>query len=146
MTAADPATGEVLDLELVPLNIARLNEDELAQSFPSPVQVAGALMIARERISRAPKALEELSAEVKARKRDASLARGKAFVNARKAGYSIADARAYAEIDDTTVAALEAVDTAELALEYGRDLRRTLTTEIDILRSLNANFRAEAHT
>ena len=34
-------------------------------------------------------------------------------------------------------------DTAELALEYGRELRRTLTTEIDILRPLNANFRSE---
>lgn len=145
MPAADPQTGEVVELALVPLDIARLNEEELHQMFPSPVQVAGALLIARERISRAPAALEDLASKVKAAKRDLTIARGTAFVTARKAGYTIADARAYAEIDDATTTAQEAVDTAELALEYGRELRRTLTTEIDILRSLNANFRQEHH-
>ncbi|MBO3663706.1 hypothetical protein [Microbacterium stercoris] len=143
MPAVDEKTGEVQELALVPLDIARLNEDEIAAMFPSPVQVAGALLIARERISRAPKALEDLAADVKKAKRDLMIARGKAFVNARKAGFSIADARAYAVIDDDAMSAQEEVDDAEIRLEYGRDLRRTLTTEIDILRSLNANFRAE---
>ncbi|MDF2920520.1 MAG: hypothetical protein K0S70_4738, partial [Microbacterium sp.] len=31
----------------------------------------------------------------------------------------------------------------ELRLEYGRDLRKSLSEDIEILRSLNANFRTE---
>src|SRR5690606_26698253 len=49
----NPVTGEVEEVEagsvveMVPLDLANLSEDELLAMFPSPVQVAGALMIAR---------------------------------------------------------------------------------------------------
>ncbi|MEI3845237.1 MULTISPECIES: hypothetical protein [unclassified Microbacterium] len=146
----NPVTGEVEDapsvLELVPLDLVALDEDALLAMFPSPVQVAGALQIARARIGHAPAVLKDLSAAVKSAKRDLLIAKGKAYRDARQAGFNITDARAYAEVDGPVVEAREAVDDAELELEFGRDLRKSLTTDIDILRSLNANFRAEHHS
>jgi len=145
----NPITGVVEEIdadsvvELVPLDLVSLSEDELLELFPSPIQVAGALHIARARIGRAPVVLKELSAAVKAARRDLLIAKGKAYRDARQAGFNITDARAYSEVDGPVVAAREAVDDAELELEFGRDLRKSLTTDIDILRSLNANIRAE---
>lgn len=145
----NPVTGEVEEMEpgsvveMVPLDLANLSEDELLKMFPSPVQVAGALMIARARIGRAPAVLKDLSAAVKAAKRDLLITRGKSYRAAREAGFNITDARAYAQFDDPVIEAQEAVDDAELALEYGRDMRKSLTTDVDILRSLNANARSE---
>ncbi len=147
MSTYDPSTGEVHDaveaVELVPLNLAALSEDELIELFPSPIQVAGALIMARQRIARAPAVLKDLAEVLKSAKRKALVERGLAYQRAREAGFNITDARVYAQFDDKTIDAQEAVDTAELALEYGRDMRRSLTTDIDILRSLNANFRQE---
>ena len=146
----NPVTGEVEDapsvLELVPLDLVNLSEDELIAMFPSPVQVAGALQIARARIGHAPGVLKDLSKAVKTAKRDLLIAKGKAYRDARQAGFNITDARNYAEVDGPVIEAREAVDDAELELEFGRDLRKSLTTDIDILRSLNANFRAEHHS
>jgi hypothetical protein len=146
----NPVTGEVEDapsvLELVPLDLVNLSEDDLIAMFPSPVQVAGALQIARARIGHAPGVLKDLSKAVKTAKRDLLIAKGKAYRDARQAGFNITDARNYAEVDGPVIEAREAVDDAELELEFGRDLRKSLTTDIDILRSLNANFRAEHHS
>lgn len=146
----NPVTGEVEDapsvLELVPLDLVNLSEDDLIAMFPSPVQVAGALQIARARIGHAPGVLKDLSKAVKTAKRDLLIAKGKAYRDARQAGFNITDARNYAEVDGPVIGAREAVDDAELELEFGRDLRKSLTTDIDILRSLNANFRAEHHS
>jgi hypothetical protein len=145
-------TGEVEEIEpgstveLVPLDLVSLSEDELLELFPSPVQVAGALHIARARIGRAPVVLKDLSAALKVAKRDLLIAKGKSYRAAREAGFNITDARAYSAFDDPVIEAQEAVDDAELELEYGRDLRKSLTTDIDILRSLNANIRAEHHS
>ena len=61
------------------------------------------------------------------------------------ARFRITDARLFSDVDGPVVEAREAVDDAELELEFGRDLRKSLTTDIDILRSLNANVRAEVH-
>lgn len=146
----NPVTGEVEDapsvLELVPLDLVNLSEDDLIAMFPSPIQVAGALQIARARIGHAPGVLKDLSKAVKTAKRDLLIAKGKAYRDARQAGFNITDARNYAEVDGPVIEAREAVDDAELELEFGRDLRKSLTTDIDILRSLNANFRAEHHS
>lgn len=123
-----------------------LSEDDLIAMFPSPIQVAGALQIARARIGHAPGVLKDLSKAVRTAKRDLLIAKGKAYRDARQAGFNITDARNYAEVDGPVIEAREAVDDAELELEFGRDLRKSLTTDIDILRSLNANFRAEHHS
>lgn len=142
----DQATGEVRDdaeVGLVPLHIAELDEDYLLSLFPTPVQCAGALLIARERLANAPGALNDLARAVRDAKRDFTVERGKAFQRARSEGLSIADANAWRDVDEKVSAAREAVDAAELALEYGRETRRTLESEIEILRSLNANMRTE---
>lgn len=146
--SVDTATGEVrddeqTDIALVPLHIAELDENELLALFPTPVQCAGALLIARERIANAPGALERLSGQVRAAKRALIVERAKARIRFRREGWNVGDSKDLAESDDVVKAAVEAVDDAELALEYGRDLRRTLETEIEILRSLNANMRRE---
>ena len=144
--SVDAATGEVAEaqeIELVPLHIAELDEDALLAMFPTPVQCAGALLIARERIANAPAALEQLGTKVRDAKRSLIVTRAKARIRFRQEGWGISDAKELADADEHVVAAVEKVDETELALEYGRDLRRTLTTEIDILRSLNANFRGE---
>lgn len=145
MTALDQATGEIHDeeLALLPLHIAELDEEQLHALFPTPVQCAGALIIARERIANAPGALSRLSGAVRAAKRDLLVTRAQARMRFRREGFNIPDSKDLAEADDAVKAALEAADEAELALEYGRDLRRTLETDVEILRSLNANFRGE---
>jgi hypothetical protein len=140
----DTTTGEVVEeggVELVPLDIAGLNEDELLTLYPTPVQCAGALLIARSRLHTAPKVLKALSAAVKARKREVLIARGYAYKEA--AGRDAATRRLVAESDANVIEALERLDDAELALEYGRELRKALSEDIEILRSLNANFRTE---
>ncbi|MDN3309587.1 hypothetical protein QWJ90_01445 [Microbacterium oryzae] len=145
MSAVDPRTGEISEEEtaLVPLNISGLNEDEILQLLPTPRQVAGAMLIARERLAKAPAALDTLSGELKKAKRDLIVARALAFSRYRSEGWSLGDARALVDSDEKVSAAREAADDAELRLEYGRELRKTLDKDIDLLRSLNANYRAE---
>lgn len=147
MTGAyDPRTGEVSDqpvdsVDLVPLDLARLDEVELLEMFPSPVQCAGALLIARARIAKAPAVLNRLSKAVKDARRDVLIARG--YARQEAAGRDAETRKLVAESAGPVITALEALDTAELALEYGRELRKSLSEDIEILRSLNANFRGE---
>lgn len=142
---ADEQTGEVFEpsqsVELVPLNLAGLDEAELLELFPTPVQCAGALLIARSRIAKAPAALSVLSKKVKDAKRELIIARG--YARQRAEGRDAETRKLTAESDADVIAAWEAIDDAELALEYARELRKSLTEDIDILRSLNANFRGE---
>ena len=135
----DEQTGEVI--ELVPLNLAALDENELLDMFPTAVQCAGALIMARSRIAKAPAVISELSKAVKDAKRELIIARG--YARQRAEGRDAETRRLTAESDADVIAAWEAIDTAELALEYARELRKSLTEDIDILRSLNANFRGE---
>jgi hypothetical protein len=140
----DTTTGEVVEeggVELVPLDIAGLNENELLALYPTPVQCAGALLIARSRLHTAPKVLKALSKAVKAAKRDVLIARGYAYTEA--AGRDAATRRLVAESAAPVIQALERLDEAELAFEYGRELRKSLSEDIAVLRSLNANFRQE---
>lgn len=137
------ATGEVLgeELQLVPLDLASLSEEELLAKFPSPVQAAGALLIAREHLRTAPAIINARSAALKAAKRSLLVARGYAMQRAE--GRTAEVRRAIAESDPDVITAWEFIDTCELALEYAREVRKSLSEDIDILRSLNANLRPE---
>ncbi len=139
----DDRDGSVVEqgIELVPLNLTALDEGELLALFPSPVQCAGALLKARAMIAQAPAVLAERSKAVKDAKRNLIIARG--YARQRAEGRDAETRRLIAESDADVLTAWEAIDTAELALEYARELRKTLTEDIEILRSLNANFRGE---
>ncbi|POH63612.1 MULTISPECIES: hypothetical protein [Cryobacterium] len=142
--ALNPATGEVDEdpsTQLVQLNLADLNEDELLEMFPSPVQAAGALLLARRVLADAPAILNTRSKALKDAKRTLLVARGYARMKA--AGKTADDRRVEQEADASVITAGEWVDTCELALEYAREVRKSLSEDIDILRSLNTNFRAE---
>lgn len=128
-------------IDLVPLDLARLDEEELIAIFPTPVQAAGALLIARERVAAAPPVLARLSRAVKDAKRTLLVAR--AFAEKRAEGSTAESRRIQREADPEVIAAGEAVDDAELHLEYAREHRKSLSEDVEILRSLNANFRGE---
>lgn len=139
----DEATGVVAEagIELVPLDLAALDEDELLALFPTPVQCAGALVKARALIAHAPAVLAARSKAVKDAKRHLIVARG--YARQRAVGRDAETRKLVAESDADVLQAWEAIDVAELALEYAREMRKTLTEDIEILRSLNANFRGE---
>ncbi|KDA05550.1 hypothetical protein DC31_13750 [Microbacterium sp. CH12i] len=142
----DQETGEVTEnapttVELVPLNLAALNEDEIAGMFPTPMQCAAALLQARGMIAQAPAVLAARSKAVKDAKRELIVARGYARQAAN--GRDAETRRLVAESDAEVLKAWDRIDTAELALEYARERRKSLSEDIDILRSLNANFRGE---
>lgn len=140
-----PETGEVIDptpsVDLVPLNLAGLDEDELVHLFPTPVQCAGALLQARTAIARAPEILASRSKAVKDAKRVLAAARG--YARLRAEGRDMETRRLVAESDADVIQAWEHLDVCELALEYARERRKSLSEDIDILRSLNANMRSE---
>jgi hypothetical protein len=125
----------------VPLNLAELDEDALLAMFPSPIQCAGALLYARQLIAEAPAILNTRSKALKDAKRQLLVAKG--YARKRATGKTAEDRRIEAEADDQVITAGEWVDTCELALEYARERRKSLTEDVDILRSLNANFRGE---
>lgn len=152
--SVNTATGEVeetatipgTDVELVPLNLAALDEDEIAQMFPTPAQAAGALLYARQVAARAPGALNELRTKLKAAERRLTIA---VAIAARDLlteypRMPMTERRDLARaIDKDVLAAQDEVDTAWLLLEYARDYDRAIGRDIDILRSLNANLRGE---
>lgn len=59
----DPVTGEIVDspenMELVPLNLAAIDEEQLQALLPTPGQIHGALIIARGKNAKAPAVLVE---------------------------------------------------------------------------------------
>ncbi|KAB1867311.1 hypothetical protein [Microbacterium algeriense] len=147
------ATGEVTEeeaaaagMDMVPLNLAALSEDELIAMLPTPVQCAGALQYARQVAARAPKALNELRTALTKRERELTIAvaLGARDLLAEYPRLPMSERRDIARATDTRVQdAQEARDTAWLLLEYARDYDRAIGRDIDILRSLNANFRGE---
>ncbi|ABR10446.1 MULTISPECIES: hypothetical protein [Bacteria] len=145
-------TGEIeederpAELDLVPLNLAELSEDQLLAMLPTPVQCAGALQYARQVARRAPKALDSLRTKLKAAERELTiaLAIGARDMLATYPRLPMTERRDLARAtDDRVRTAQEAVDEAWLLLEYARDYDRAIGRDIDILRSLNANFRGE---
>lgn len=151
MSIANPDTGEVVDspgadVELVTLNLASLDEEELLRLFPTPVQAAGALIRAREAARRAPAALDTYRRRLKVAERDLviAIAKGARDLLDEYPRMLITERRDLARATDQRVLdAVEARDEAWLLFEYARDWDRALGRDIDILRSLNANFRGE---
>lgn len=145
----DTATGEIRDdapdLALVPLHIAELDEEALASLFPTPQQAVGALIIARERLREAPAVLQQRSSDLKQAKRRLIVAQGMSFVALRREGRTIADARAERDVAPEVQRAQEQVDTCDLALEYAREVRRTLEVEISMLQTLVRYLTGEHH-
>ena len=144
----DEATGVVEDapMELVPLNLAALSEDELLAMLPTPVQCAGALQYARQVAARAPKALNELRTALAERERELTivLAMGARDLLSAYPRMPMTERRDLARAEDSRVTkAQESRDEAWLLLEYARDYDRAIGRDIDILRSLNANMRRE---
>lgn len=145
-------TGEVDDdaaaagMDMVPLNLAALSEDELLAMLPTPVQCAGALQYARQVAARAPKALNELRTALAERERELTIALAVAARDLLSAypRMPMTERRDLARAEDARVRkAQENRDDAWLLLEYARDYDRAIGRDIDILRSLNANMRGE---
>lgn len=145
----DQGTGEVTedagtDIDLVPLNLALLDEDAIMQMFPTPAQAAGALLYSRQVAAQAPVVLNTYRTALKKADKDLALA---IAVGARDLlteypRMPMTERRDLARATDPKVrAAEESRDTAWLLLEYARDRDRALGRDIDILRSLNANLR-----
>lgn len=146
MSDLNPITGEVSDsLELVPLNLAELDEDALRDLFPTPIQAAGALIYARSVAARAPHALNAYrSALVTAdRKLMVMTAIVVKELRAEQPRAALTELRMSAAADARVIEAQDARDEAWLLLEYARDYDRAIQRDIDILRSLNANLRTE---
>ncbi len=146
-------TGEVTEedagvtgMDLVPLNLAALSEDELLAMLPTPVQCAGALQYARQVAAGAPKALNELRTALAERERELTIVLAVAARDLLSAypRMPMTERRDLSRAEDDRVRkAQEARDEAWLLLEYARDYDRAIGRDIDILRSLNANFRGE---
>lgn len=149
MQEVDPETGEVIEapMELVPLNLAALDEDRLLDMFPTPVQAAGALVQARAVAARAPRALDEYRRRLQAAERALVVATAIAVrdLSPEFPRATLTERKMLAATVDAVREAQDARDEAWLLLEYARDFDKAVGRDIDILRSLNANFRSE-HT
>ena len=145
----DPVTGEVEEspgVDLVPLNLAGLDEAELLALFPTPVQCAGALIKARAMVARAPAVLNEYRTALTVAERDLTIAvaKGARDLLAEYPRMPMTERRDLARAtDERLLAAQEARDTAWLLLQYAKDKKDALFEDVGILRSLNANFRGE---
>lgn len=147
MSDIDPMTGEVVQrpLEVVAVDIAALDEQELAQLFPTPVQAAGALLKARQAVARAPYALRKAKEKLRAAERDLKLAIARATLELAEQfqSMSVSERSKLAEADARVVDARETADMAWIELEYAKDWDRALGRDVELLRSVNANMRAE---
>jgi hypothetical protein len=144
----DPITGEVVDepsMELVPLNLAALDEDELIAMFPTPIQAAGALLHARHVNARAPHALNEYrTALVKAENMlRLALAKTVRDLATEYPRATLTERKLLAVEDERMKTAQDERDTAWLLFEFARDYAKAIAQDIEVLRSLNANFRTE---
>ena len=140
-------TGEVVErpLEVVALDIAALDEQELAQLFPTPVQASGALLKARQAVARAPYALRQAKEKLREKERDLKVAIARTTLELADShpNLSVSERTRLAEADPRVIEAREEQDVAWLALEYARDWDKALGRDVELLRSVNANMRAE---
>jgi hypothetical protein len=149
----NPVTGEVDEWQgddpasgvLVPVHLADLDEDGIAQALPSPYQVERALIESRTRIGRSANVVRDASTKVRESKRDLVLAKALARETARASGTyrTEKDLAAAVELDDTVQQAYDAMHEAIAAYEYARLLRSSLWKDIEVLQSINANMRQE---
>lgn len=146
---ADADTGDVFDpsseVELVTLNLAAMDEDELISLFPTPVQATGALLKARDAARRAPMVLNEHRAALRAAERNLSLVVAKTVLRLKDdfPKSTITERKMLSELDEGVRDAMDHVDVAWLLLEYAKDQAKAVQQDIDILRSINANMRDE---
>lgn len=146
----DPVTGEVIDspeqMELVPLNLAALDEDALAQMLPTPGQLHAALIIARGKNAKAPSVIADYRAKLRRAENDLAVARGLAVKSLREdfPRATLTELRDIAQSEDRVREAVDRRDDAWLLFEYAKDFARMIGEDIEILRSLNKNLRSES--
>lgn len=146
----DPSNGEVVEspMELVPLNLGDLDEQQIANLIPTPLQAAAALQKGRAVNSRLPRILDEHRAKLQRAERDLKLAIALEVKSLRdelpKA--TLSELRELATADGKVQAALDARDTAWLLFEYAKDWQKTIGSDLELLRSINANFRSEVRS
>lgn len=154
MSELNPITGEVTDgermpgtdVELVPLNLAGLDEDAILAMFPTPMQAAGALLYARDVARRAPAALNTSRTALKKAEKalTIAIALGARDLLTEYPRLPMSERRDLARATDPRViAAQDTAETAWLLHEYTKDFDRMIGRDIDVLRSLNANLRSE---
>lgn len=146
----DPVTGEVIDspehMELVPLNLAALDENALAQLLPTPGQLHAALIIARGKNAKAPSVIARYRGALKRAETDLKVRVGLA-VKALREDFpraTLTELRDLAYSDDTVRTAVDRRDDAWLLFEYAKDFAQMIGEDIEVLRSLNKNLRAES--
>lgn len=144
----DTTTGEVTDgpgMELVPLNLAALSEEQLLELLPTPIQAAGALIHARTANARAPHALNEYRGKLRDAEKVLRVATAMAVrdLAVEYPRATLTERRMLAVVDERVISAQDAVDTAWLLYEFARDYAKSIAIDIEVLRSLNANFRDE---
>lgn len=130
------------DVALVPLNLGELDEDQLAQVIPTPQQAVYALLVARDRIARAPREIAKRRDKVRRSEQEVRIAKGYAVIRAQEYR-TYEERRKVADADPEVLNAEEALIDAKLELDYALELRKTLSEDVEILRSLNANLRGE---
>lgn len=138
-------TEDADEIGLVPLNLSAMSEEALIALFPTPIQAAGALILARETAARAPRALSKYRTQLQ--KAERSLQVELALALRRLAEEfprsTMTERKILASSDEKVSEAQDARDDAWLMFEYARDYDKAIGRDIDILRSLNANFRGE---
>lgn len=141
---ADPMTGTVVHtapgFDVVPLDIAILDEDLLAQWAPSPVQIAGALAMARAKNLSAPAALHDYRTKLTRAERVKKVALGMALKKLRDEygpRYTMTELRELAYGTDQRLKdAVDAYDDAWLAFEYAKDFAEAIERDVSLLQSI----------
>lgn len=148
---ADPATGEIVEtvpgFDIVPLNIAILDEDLIAQWAPTPAQAAGALGMARAKNLAAPKALDHYRRLLAKAERDKKVALGLAVHKLREEygpRYTMTELRELAYgVDERLKTAMDARDEAWLMFEYAKDFADAIATDVTLLQSITKSLNGE---
>lgn len=146
----DPVTGEIIEspenMELVPLNLAALDEDAIAHLLPTPGQIHAALIIARGKNAKAPSVLSKYRGKLKRAETTLKIQLGLAVKLLREdfPRATLTELRDLAYSDDRVRAAVDARDDAWLMFEYAKDFAGMIAEDIEILRSINKNLRSES--
>jgi hypothetical protein len=147
----DPASGVLLEIpagfDIVPLNVAMLDEDLLAQWSPTPAQVVGALSIARAKNIAAPAALADYRRKLKVAENEKKVALGLAVQSLRAQygrGATMTELRELAYgVDARLMRAVDAYDEAWLLFEYAKDFAEAVERDVTLLQSIAKSMRGE---
>lgn len=147
----DPRSGVLVDIphgfDIVPLNVAILDEDLLAQWAPTPAQVIGALSIARAKNLAAPGALADYREKLRAAEKERKIALGLAVHKLRREygnGATMTELRELAYgVDERLMKAVDSYDDAWLAFEYAKDFAEAVERDVTLLQSIAKSMRGE---